>query len=105
MDVLELYFEKLLQLSKVLASDVRLSIVFKLKEENLTSAQLQKKLDKSQSQISTHLNKLIDADIVQADIDGKSKIYSIRDRRIFSVLEKMKQFVDPKEREKADLLL
>lgn len=105
MDILELHFEKILQLSKVLASDVRLSIIFKLKEESLTSSQLQKILDKSQSQISTHLNKLIETNIVQADIDGKNKRYSIQDRRVFSVLEKMKQFVDPKEKEKVDLLL
>lgn len=87
---------------KLLADPTRLELLYLLKEKEVTQAYIQKKLNKSQSTISQHLKNLIDANLVDVEINEKVNHYRIKDSRFFDLLDVFHAFVIKINKEKLD---
>lgn len=87
-------------LLKVLGDKTRLSILQLLEEEKRSAAELQTKLDKSQSTISQHLSILKDANLINSEKVGRVNFYDIKNENIFKILARIKSFIIKKKREK-----
>ena len=70
-----------------LADPIRILILYSLAGSKFSVTELAKTLDIPQPTISRHLKVLRDRDIVAAEREGQSVIYSLRDHRIIEALE------------------
>ncbi len=102
---LEKFFDEVLDFTKVLSDENRLKIIIMLSEGDFSSKEIQNHLDKSQPRVSQHLNKLIEVGIVGSERETRRKKYFIKDPRVFTILNNIVDFINPKEKEKVDLLL
>lgn len=85
---------------KALAHPVRLYIISLLKaykEMNVTD--IQEALQIEQSIVSHHLNILKNKNILTCKRDGKNKIYSLKDKKIFNILSCIQLNISTKNNE------
>ncbi len=87
------------KLFKVISDPTRLSILFLLKESELSVGNIVDALDKEQSAISHHLKTLKDFRLVKSKREGKSMIYSLDDLHVFSILEQVLTHVNEDQTE------
>jgi ArsR family transcriptional regulator len=85
---------------KVLSDPIRLEILQFIKKNPSSSLKIQKALDISQSYASHQLKKLYDADLIEYDKKGKTKIYKPRSETIYILLDLIQSFIFKLEREK-----
>ncbi|MBD3388799.1 MAG: metalloregulator ArsR/SmtB family transcription factor [Candidatus Altiarchaeales archaeon] len=74
---------------KVLANPTRIQILNLLSEKDLCVCVLSEAMGKSQPNISQHLTKLKDNDIIESYGKGKLAFYRIKDRRVKQILERI----------------
>ena len=78
---------------KVLADQTRLEILYSLKDRNLTQAEIQDKLAKTQSTISQHLNKLKNANLIESELQDNVNHYKVKNPEIFEMLNQFQVFI------------
>lgn len=69
-----------------LANPLRVEIVSKLKERDMSVGQISKELDMEQSKVSHALAVLKSCNIVDVKQDGKQRIYSLNKKTILPIL-------------------
>lgn len=74
---------------RLISDPTRLSILFLLRQEELSVGNIAKKLNMEQSAISHQLKTLKNSRLVKAKRAGKNMIYSLDDLHIFSILEQV----------------
>lgn len=75
------------KLLKAISDETRLAILSLLRHgEELCGCDLERMIDKSQSTLSRHLKKLIDADIIVGRKKGVKVLYKIKDPQVFKLL-------------------
>ncbi|MBG9983117.1 winged helix-turn-helix transcriptional regulator [Aerococcaceae bacterium DSM 111020] len=85
------------KLFKVISDPTRLSILFLLKEKELSVGNIVDALGKEQSAISHHLKTLKDFRLVRSKREGKSMIYTLDDLHVFSILEQVLTHVNEEQ--------
>jgi len=76
-----------LEILKALSDETRLEIISLLRHgEELCGCDFEKIFDKSQSTLSRHLKKLLEADLIESRKDGVKVMYKIKDPYAFKVL-------------------
>ena len=85
---------------KIIADATRLEILDLLKDNEKTSAEIQEKLNRSQSTVSKHLSILTDTRLISSEKKGNLNYYKIKNLEIFSLLSSIKSFVDTLNKEK-----
>ncbi|MFO8017767.1 MAG: metalloregulator ArsR/SmtB family transcription factor [Promethearchaeia archaeon] len=91
----------MINIFKMLADSTRLDIIYLVKNnKELSSGEIEDSLDKSQSTISQHLNKLCNEGLLEfrmgkrKDIDSRPvKLYSINDKELFTILSNFKNLI------------
>ena len=97
------YKEEIIDFLKVVGDKTRLEILELLQEEEKTSSDLEKSLDKAQSTISHQLKKLIDSGLVENttikdEESGKLiNYYTIKRKGIFELLKNIGAFITKKD--------
>ncbi len=91
MDKMEAKAKEVAELLKVLANENRLLILCELVKEPQSVSSLLEKLDITQSGISQHLAILKANGILDHNKKAQTVIYSIRDERIYKLLETIKE--------------
>lgn len=81
------------KLLKVLSDLTRFSILKLLKQERMSSSELEEKLDRSQSTISKHLKILKEANLIDSERKGRRKYYGVKNHRILDIITAIKNFV------------
>lgn len=81
------------KLLKVLSDLTRFSILKLLKQERMSSSELEEKLDRSQSTISKHLKILKEANLIDSERKGRLKYYGVKNHRILDIITAIKNFV------------
>lgn len=72
---------------KALGHPVRLYIISLLKaKKEMNVTEIQESLDMEQAVVSHHLNILKDKNILSCRREGKNKIYSLKDKKLFNIL-------------------
>jgi ArsR family transcriptional regulator len=69
-------------LFKAMGEDTKFSILQSLLKGELCACEIPSKIDRTQSNTSMHLAKLIEWNLVASRRDGKMMIYSIKDKRV-----------------------
>ncbi len=77
------------RLAQALSHPVRLRILKLLREEGAYVMHLTNRLGRPQANISQHLAILRDAGLVIDEREGMSVIYSVRDHRIFDLIDRL----------------
>ena len=85
---------------KIIADATRLEILDLLKDNEKTSAEIQEKLNRSQSTVSKHLSILTDNRLISSEKKGNLNYYKVKNSEIFSLLSSIKSFVDTLNKEK-----
>ncbi|MBD3194418.1 MAG: metalloregulator ArsR/SmtB family transcription factor [Candidatus Lokiarchaeota archaeon] len=85
--------EDTVNLLKVLSDPTRLNIIELLSKCTHTSAQIQNKLDRTQSTISQQLKTLIEANLVDYEKDGNNKLYFLKYNEILDILANLRLFI------------
>ena len=78
---------------KVLADQTRLEILYSLKERSLTQSEIQEKLEKTQSTISQHLNRLRNANLIESELYDNVNHYKVKNPEIFEMLNRFQVFI------------
>ena len=78
--------EKAIKIFKALCEETRFLIVKRLLKGEICACQLPKLINKTQSNTSMHLAKLRDLGLVTCRREGKSVIYSIKDKDIKEIM-------------------
>ncbi len=95
----------LVKFFKVLADPTRLAILEFLEKEEKCACEIHPAFSQSQSTISIHLTKLVNAGILSFRQDGVRKMYSIKDRQVLEVLEIVKELIQKWNEEKIQELI
>ncbi|MHA1251132.1 MAG: ArsR/SmtB family transcription factor [Candidatus Helarchaeota archaeon] len=90
---------------KVLANPTRLAIIEFLMDGEKCACEIHPVFSQSQSTISIHLKKLVNAGILSFRQDGVRKMYSIKDRQVLKILEIVKELIQKWNKEKIQELL
>ncbi|MEJ2252397.1 MAG: metalloregulator ArsR/SmtB family transcription factor [Candidatus Lokiarchaeota archaeon] len=98
---MEEIMEMTADLMKVLADYSRLNIILLIKDGQKNPKEIEEELGRSQSTISQHLKILSDADIIDFEKNGKSKIYFLKNKEILNIIESIKWFVIEQQKAKA----
>ena len=69
-------------LFKALGEETKFLILKLLLDGELCACEIPKKINRTQSNTSMHLSKLIDWNLIQSRRNGKMIIYSIKDKRV-----------------------
>jgi DNA-binding transcriptional ArsR family regulator len=85
---------------KVLGDPVRLEILELIKNNPSTSGKIQETLNISQSFASHQLKKLFDADLIEYEKKGKTKIYKAKNDSIYKLLALIQSYIFKLEKEK-----
>jgi len=88
---------------RLLAEPMRLRILHKLRDGELTVTELTQELEISQPNASKHLRILQDAGILRRDQRGNSVFYSIADESIFELCEVVCDSLGENYKQRADL--
>lgn len=91
----------MIDIFKMLADSTRLDIIYLLKNnKELSSGEIEDSLDKSQSTISQHLNKLCDTGLLEfrvgkrENIDSRPvKLYSINEGDLLKILSNIRDLI------------
>ncbi|KKL18309.1 hypothetical protein LCGC14_2476830 [marine sediment metagenome] len=75
---------------KLIGHSSILKIFDLLKEGEKTSSVIENKLDRAQSTVSEHLNKLVDYNLITFERRGKRKYYKIRNMQIINLIDRVK---------------
>jgi ArsR family transcriptional regulator len=89
-----------LEFLKVLTDPTRLEILDLLKKSEKNSSEIQKKLKRSQSTVSKHLNLLINNNLVDFEKKDNINYYKIKNNEIFSLLSNINSIVISVNRER-----
>lgn len=84
--------EKLSRCMKALANPIRLKILFALRDGEMAVLNIKEKVSSTQSNISQHLCKMQDKDILTSRKDGNQVYYRIKNKlvfELFSIIENM----------------
>ncbi len=79
---------------KILGDPARLEILEFLKENEKSSSEIQKKLKRSQSTISKHLNILFDNNLIEFEKKDNRKYYKIRHPEIYDLINRINSFAN-----------
>lgn len=90
---------------KVLADPTRLAIIEFLEKGEKCACDIHPIFSQTQSTISIHLTKLVNAGILSFRQDGVRKMYSIKDRQVLKVLEFAKELIQKWNEEKIQELI
>lgn len=85
--------EGISQIFKVLGDPTRISILLLLEQSEMNVTTIAENLSMEQSAVSHQLKVLKDVRVVKARREGKSKIYSLDDDHIFSLLSQARDHV------------
>jgi DNA-binding transcriptional ArsR family regulator len=91
---------KTINFFKVLSDPTRLDILEYIKNNPSSSGNIQKVLNISQSYASHQLKKLYDADLIEYEKKGKTKIYKPKNDSIYKLLDIIRSYVFKFEKEK-----
>jgi DNA-binding transcriptional ArsR family regulator len=92
---------KELRLKKLhaLSDETRLEIISLLRHgEELCGCDLEDIIDKSQSTISRHLKKLLEADLIKSRKEGVKVLYKIKDPKIYKLLAVLDNLIKRNEK-------
>lgn len=78
---------------KALADPVRLDILYFLEKRKLSSSELQKELDRSQSTISKHLNMLVENNLIDFDKKDNVNYYKIKNNEVIKLINNITAIV------------
>ena len=90
------------ELLKLLANENRLLILCELAKEPMSVSALLEKVDISQSGMSQHLSLLKSSGILDYDKKAQTIIYSIKDDRIYKVMQVLKDTYCSNDKEKSN---
>ena len=74
---------------KILQNEARLSIIYLLKDQELSVGEITNLINMEQSAVSHKLNALKKAHLVKTRRDGKTIFYSLDDDHVFNLLEQV----------------
>ena len=74
---------------KLLQNEARLSIIYLLKDQELSVGEITNLINMEQSAVSHKLNALKSAHLVKTRRDGKTIFYSLDDDHVFTILEQV----------------
>ncbi len=74
---------------KLLQNEARLSIIYLLKDQELSVGEITSLLNMEQSAVSHKLKALKKARLVKTRRDGKTSFYSLGDEHVFTILEQV----------------
>ncbi len=69
---------RLSEVFEALGNAVRLKLIILLEESSHTVSELSEELEKPMQTVSRHLKKLRDKDLVQAESEGNSRLYKVK---------------------------
>ena len=81
-------------LLKAIANETRFSIISLLKEKPFSVGEICEKLGFEQSHVSHSLKCLVDCGFVNAEQDGRNRIYALDDKTIRPMLQLMERHVE-----------
>ncbi|MHA1278122.1 MAG: ArsR/SmtB family transcription factor [Candidatus Helarchaeota archaeon] len=90
---------------KALADPTRLAIIETLEKGERCACKIHPDFPQTQSTISLHLKKLVNAGFLSFRQDGTRKMYSIKDEQVFIVLKVVKELIQKWNEEKIQELL
>ena len=90
----------MIEFLRVLADPTRLEILDLLKDSEKSSSEIQKKLNRSQSTTSKHLNMLVDNNLIYFEKKNNIKHYKIKNFDIFNLIDKIYSIVGDINKEK-----
>ncbi|MFX1488566.1 MAG: ArsR/SmtB family transcription factor [Promethearchaeota archaeon] len=85
---------------RVLADQTRLEILDFLKDDEKPSSEIQKKLERSQSTTSKHLNILVDNNLITFEKRNNIKYYKIKNSDIFPLIGRISSIIADINKEK-----
>lgn len=85
---------------RVLADPTRLEILEYLKDNEKPSSEIQRKLKRSQSTTSKHLNMLVDNNLISYDKKDNIKYYKVKNITIFNLIDRINSIVTDNNKEK-----
>lgn len=85
---------KLEDIFKVLSNSNRLKILFTIFEKKCCVSEISRISEVSQSMVSQSLSKFLLLELVEQKKNGNKHIYCIRDRKLFKILKKLKNYVE-----------
>ena len=85
---------------KVLGDPTRLEILEILKKNEKSSSDIQKKLNRSQSTTSKHLNMLVDNNLIYFEKKNNIKYYKIKNNNIFNLIDRINSLIADITKEK-----
>ena len=91
MEQMKVKAKQVADLLKVLANENRLLILCELSKEPMSVSDLLEKLDITQSGISQHLAILKANGILDYDKKAQTVVYSVKDERIYKVMQVLKE--------------
>lgn len=80
--------EKVAELFKVLSNENRLKILIQITEKEKCVHDLSDQLNLSYSNISHHLRKLKDKDLIQKRKEGKHRYYTLKNEKINKIIDR-----------------
>ncbi|MFW6186016.1 MAG: ArsR/SmtB family transcription factor [Halobacteriota archaeon] len=80
-----------LRLLKCMANDTRFQILKLLEEKEMCVCEIMETLDKEQSVISHHLQRLRECGLIQKRVEGQKRIYSLADPTISEVIKRIRE--------------
>lgn len=80
-----------LSLLKCMANDTRFQILKLLEEKEMCVCEIVEKLDKEQSVISHHLQRLRECGLIHKRVEGQKRIYSLADPSIKETLKSVRE--------------
>lgn len=95
----------LVKFFKSLADPTRLAIIEFLEKGEQCACEIHPVFSQTQSTISIHLTKLVNAGILSFRQDGVRKMYSIKDRQVLEVLKLTKELLQKWNQEKIQELM
>ncbi|MHA2180533.1 MAG: ArsR/SmtB family transcription factor [Promethearchaeota archaeon] len=94
------YRRSTVEFLRILADPTRLEILEFLKDNEKPSSEIQKKLKRSQSTTSKHLNMLVDNNLIFYDKKENIKYYKIKNINIFNLIDRINSIVADINKEK-----
>jgi DNA-binding transcriptional ArsR family regulator len=81
-------------LLRAIANETRFAIISLLKENSFTVGEIVEKLGFEQSRVSHNLKCLVDCGFVNAEQDGRNRIYALDDKTVRPMLQLMERHVE-----------
>jgi ArsR family transcriptional regulator len=81
-------------LLRAIANETRFSIISLLKEQSFSVGEICEKLGFEQSRVSHNLRCLVECGFVNAEQDGRNRIYSLDDKTVRPMLQLMERHVE-----------